>query len=381
MHTCLKKNFWGLSREAVAKELLALDIPQGKLKMRIAQIWRAVYVEGAKDFSSITTLSKDFREMLNKHFSLARPQVKTCLSSKDGTKKWLLQLDGGRSKGEVEVVFIPEKHEGKKTRGTLCLSSQIGCTLTCRFCRTGTQAWQRNLTAGEIISQVLVAFDDLNAWQQDSRETTHREITHIVFMGQGEPLFNLDAVLQAIETLSDGDGLAFSRRRITISTAGVVPGIRRLAQHANVRLAISLHAADDEKRTKLIPLNNKYNIESLLEAVRDYTQHKNSSHARATFEYIMLDGINDSDEDARKLAQLIRGIPAKVNLIPFNAWQPSPFRPSSEARIKRFQSLIRRAGYAAPVRRARGLDIMAACGQLKTASLETKSLKERKYGE
>lgn len=355
-----KKNIWEFSKKTLTEALVELDIAPSQCKMRVAQIWRGIYIDGIKDFKELTTISKPLRELIAQNFSLARPEVLNLQTSKDGTKKYLLEMKG---KNPIEMVFIPEK-----TRGTLCLSSQVGCTLTCHFCHTGTQKWQRNLSAGEIVSQILVAFDNLNIWCDKQNR-----ITNIVFMGQGEPLFNLEAVIAAIKIICDEDGLAFSKRRITVSTAGVVPNIKSLGNAVGVKLAISLHAVDDEKRTKLIPLNNKYNLALLLDACRDYP--KISNGRRITFEYIMLDGINDSDNEAHKLVQLIKGMSAKINLIPFNPWTGSGFKPSPKARIKSFAKIISDAGYASPVRTPRGLDINAACGQLKSDNFEELAVK------
>ncbi len=335
--------------------LAALGWPTAQLAMRSAQIWRGVYVDGADNFCKITTLSKDFRATLNQTFDLARPKILHAQISQDGTRKWLLQMRDG---GAIETVFIPEQD-----RGTLCLSSQIGCTLTCHFCHTGTQRFSRNLTQSEIVAQVILALDELDAW--GNKEP--RQITHIVMMGQGEPLLNLDNVIAAIKIFCDGDGLAFSRRRVTVSTAGIVPAIKRLGEETGVKLAISLHAASDALRSKIMPLNKQYDLAALLQACRDYPGLINSK--RITFEYVMLKDINDRNEDARALTRLIAGVPAKINLIPFNPWPGAKFAPSSPQRMAAFAAIIHRAGYAAPVRRARGADIMAACGQLKTAQL------------
>ena len=346
----MKTSFWELSRAELGNRLARLGVPKRAINMRIAQIWRGVYIDGAKDFSTISTLSAALRADLDGDISLARPAMLSQQCSLDGTRKWLLAgLDGGR----FEMVFIPQSD-----RGTLCLSSQIGCTLTCRFCHTGTQRWRRNLSAGEIISQVIYAFDALAVW----RRREGGAITNIVMMGQGEPLFNLDAVIAAIGVFCDGDGLAFSRRRVTVSTAGVVPAMKRLGEETGVRLAVSLHATDDDCRNKLIPLNKKYNLACLLDACRDYSGLSNSR--RITFEYVMLAGVNDSAAAAAKLAHLLQGIPAKVNLIPFNAWPGTIFRPSPPDHIEDFARQLRSKGIAAPIRWSRGADIMAACGQL-----------------
>ena len=374
----MKTIFWDLSRQELEKKLEALGIAPQQVKMRVAQIWRAFYVEGQKDFDHITTLSKSLRVLLDGHLSLKLPKMMDERKSKDGTIKWLLEMADGSF---VEMVCIPEK-----TRATLCISSQIGCTLNCRFCHTGTQKWQRNLTSGEIVAQAMFALDRLGeprlkqpqlkknnqgASAQRCQTRGAQTLTHIVFMGQGEPLFNLDAVIDAITILCDSDGLAFSRRRVTVSTSGVVPAIKRLGEETGVKLAISLHATNDKQRNDLIPLNKKYNLALLLEACRAYPRTANQS--RVTFEYVMLDGVNDSDDDARALTKLIAGIPSKINLIPFNAWPQSGFEPSTPPRVKSFANIVKNAGYAAPIRRARGSDIMAACGQLKSESISVKS--------
>ncbi len=353
MKETAKKSFWAIAKQNLPHHLAELGVDEAQRAMRTAQIWRGLYVEGARDFSKITTLAKDFRSALNQAFDLTRPKIARTQISQDGTRKWLLQM---KDQGMIETVFIPEED-----RGTLCLSSQIGCTLTCRFCHTGTQRFSRNLSGGEIVAQTMLAFDELDVWHQKKT----RAITHIVMMGQGEPLLNLDAVIAAIKIFCDGDGLAFSRRRVTVSTAGIVPAIKRLGEETGVRLAISLHAAHDKVRNQIMPLNKKYDLTALMQACRDYPGLMNSK--RITFEYVMLKDINDKDEDARALARLIAGIPAKINLIPFNPWPDADFAPSSPQRIEAFAAIINRAGYAAPIRRARGSDIMAACGQLKTA--------------
>ena len=352
--------FWNITRHDLPSHLAELGVDAAQLKMRAAQIWRGIYVEGASDFANVTTLSKDFRASLSQTFDISRPKIARAQTSQDGTRKWLLQMKDG---GMIETVFIPEED-----RGTLCLSSQIGCTLTCHFCHTGTQRFLRNLSCGEIVSQIILAFDELDVWKQKESQEPQapRKITHIVLMGQGEPLLNLDEVIAAIKVFCDGDGLAFSRRRVTVSTAGIVPAIKRLGEETGVRLAISLHAADDKTRSQIMPLNKKYDLATLMQACRDYPGLINSK--RITFEYVMLKGINDKDEDAAALARLIAGIPAKINLIPFNPWPGADFLPSSPQRIEKFAAIINRAGYAAPIRRARGADIMAACGQLKTAA-------------
>jgi 23S rRNA (adenine2503-C2)-methyltransferase len=294
--------------------------------------------------------------MLAENFTLERPEVVTRQISADGTRKYLLRIAGAH---EVEVVYIPETN-----RGTLCISSQIGCTLTCSFCHTGTQKLVRNLTAGEIIAQVLVARDDLEEW--GNLPTDKRKISNIVLMGMGEPLYNVDNVRDAMRIAMDGEGISISRRRITLSTSGVVPEIARVGEEIGCLLAISFHATTDEVRDKLVPINKRWNIETLLDALRNYPNVSNSE--RITFEYVMLKDINDSDDDARRLVKLISGIPAKINLIPFNPWPGAPYERSTKKRIEAFGDIVNAAGYASPVRRPRGEDIMAACGQLKSAT-------------
>jgi 23S rRNA (adenine2503-C2)-methyltransferase len=326
-----------------------------------------MYVHGARDFSTMTTIAKDLREALGKEFSLQRPEVVSEQVSRDGTRKWLLRMGDT----EIETVYIPEED-----RGTLCISSQVGCTLNCTFCNTGTQKWVRNLTAGEIISQVMLARDAVGEWPGCEPDhpyalpKSERKITNVVLMGMGEPLYNFDNVRQAIDIIADGEGLSVSRRRITLSTAGVVPMIEPCGSEMGVMLAISLHATSDDVRNKLVPLNRKYPIKQLLDACRKYPGLSNAR--RITFEYVMLKGINDSPDDARRLVRLLAGIPAKVNLLPFNPWPGSPYVCSDPATIDTFARFINNAGYASPVRTPRGVDIMAACGQLKSESARKK---------
>lgn len=327
--------------------------------MRTRQLWNWVYVHGTRDFSAMTNLAKDFRALLEQNFTLPRPEVVTEQISADGTRKWLLRAGGQ----EFETVYIPEPD-----RGTLCVSSQVGCTLTCRFCHTGTQKLVRNLTPGEIVGQVMAARDSLGDWPSTGE---NRRVTNVVMMGMGEPLYNFDNVKQALSIVSDGDALAFSKRRITLSTSGVVPMIKKAGEEIGSALAISLHAVRDEIRDVLVPLNKKYPIAELLEACRTYPGVSNAR--RITFEYVMLKGVNDSLADARELVQIIKGIPAKVNLLPFNAWPGSPYECSDWAQIEKFAEVVNRAGYASPVRTPRGRDIMAACGQLKSESLKARA--------
>ena len=327
--------------------------------MRARQLWNWVYVHGARDFAAMTNLAKGFREEMAARFTLARPEVVTEQISSDGTRKWLLK-SGGQ---EFETVYIPEAD-----RGTLCVSSQVGCTLNCRFCHTGTQALVRNLTPGEIAGQVMVARDSLEDWPSTAEP---RRITNVVMMGMGEPLYNFDNVKAALAIVADGDGLALSKRRITLSTAGVVPMIPRAGAEIGSALAISLHAVRDDIRDVIVPINRKYKIAELLQACRDYPGVSNAR--RITFEYVMLKDVNDSLAEARELVRIIRGIPAKINLIPFNPWPGAPYECSDWAQIEKFAEIVNRAGYASPVRTPRGRDIMAACGQLKSESLKQRA--------
>ncbi len=342
----------GVSRD----ELAALVAGLGEPGFRARQLWQWIYHRGARDFAAMTSLAKPLRAALAERFTLDRPGVAAEQHSIDGTSKWLLRFADGR---EAETVHIPEAD-----RGTLCVSSQVGCTLTCTFCHTGTQRLVRNLTVGEIVGQVMLARDALGEWPSP-REG--RMLSNVVLMGMGEPLYNYDNVAQALRIVMDADGIAISRRRITLSTSGVVPMIERCGRELGVGLAISLHAVTDELRDELVPLNRKYPIDVLLEACRRYPGLSNAR--RITFEYVMLKGVNDSPADARALVGLLRDIPAKVNLIPFNPWPGAPYECASDRAIKRFADIVVDAGYAAPVRTPRGRDIMAACGQLKSASV------------
>lgn len=354
-----RTNIVGLTRAALRDALIAAGTPEKQAKMRLGQLWQWVYHWGVRDFALMTNLAKDYRTLLAKHFTIEIPEVVTRQISEDGTRKYLVRIAGGH---EVEVVYIPETD-----RGTLCISSQVGCTLTCSFCHTGTQKLVRNLTAAEIVGQVMMARDDLDEWPVPGAPKEEvRLVSNIVLMGMGEPLYNFENVRDAMQIVMDGEGIALGRRRITLSTSGVVPEIARTAREIGCQLAISFHATTDEVRDVLVPINKRWNIAALLEALRDYPGLSNSE--RITFEYVMLDGVNDSKEDAHRLVKLLEGIPAKVNLIPFNEWPGAPYRRSSGNRIHAFADIIYHAGYATPIRTPRGEDIMAACGQLKSAT-------------
>ena len=353
-------NLVGLTRPALRAALLAHGTPEKQAKMRTNQIWQWIYQWGVRDFSLMTNLSKAYRAELAENFVIEVPEMVTRQISADGTRKYLARIAGGH---EVEVVYIPETD-----RGTLCISSQVGCTLTCSFCHTGTQKLVRNLTAGEIVGQIMMARDDLGEWPKPGEGSGERPrlLSNIVLMGMGEPLYNFDNVRDAMQIAMDGEGISLSRRRITLSTSGVVPEIAKTAEEIGCMLAVSFHATTDEVRDHLVPINRKWNIETLLDALRAYPKASNSE--RITFEYVMLKNVNDSDEDARRLVQLIKGIPAKINLIPFNEWPGAPHERSDWERIERFADIIYKAGYASPIRTPRGEDIMAACGQLKSAT-------------
>lgn len=352
-------NIVGLTRDGLRDALIAAGTAERQAKMRVGQIWQWIYHWGVRDFAAMTNLAKDYRAMLAERFEIEVPEVVTRQISDDGTRKYLLRIAGGH---EVETVYIPE--EG---RGTICVSSQVGCTLTCSFCHTGTQKLVRNLTAAEIVGQLMVARDDLGEWPEPGAPKDEtRLVSNLVLMGMGEPLYNFDNVRDAMRVVMDNEGLSLSRRRITLSTSGVVPEIARTAEEIGCQLAVSFHATTDPVRDKLVPINKRWNIDELLSALRDYPRLSNSE--RITFEYVMLDGVNDSDDDARRLIRLIRGIPAKINLIPFNEWPGAPYKRSSWDRIEAFADIIYKAGYASPIRTPRGEDIMAACGQLKSAT-------------
>ncbi|MDH5557854.1 MAG: 23S rRNA (adenine(2503)-C(2))-methyltransferase RlmN [Alphaproteobacteria bacterium] len=355
-----RKDLMGLTRAELTTEMEQI----GEKRFRADQIFNWIYFRGVTSFENMTDISKGMRAKLDETYRIGRPEIVTAQVSRDGTRKWLLRLADGN---EVETVFIPEPG-----RGTLCISSQVGCTLTCSFCHTGTQAWVRNLTAGEIAGQVMMARDELGEWPTPSDD---RQITNIVLMGMGEPLFNYDNVKAAVDLCKDEKGLNFSRRRITLSTSGIVPEIRRAGAEMQVMLAISLHAVRDDLRDILVPINKRWPIKELLAACRDYPSLSNAR--RITFEYVMLQDINDSDADARELLRVLEGIPSKINLIPFNPWPGSNYGTSDPDRVQRFGEIIRNAGIMATIRRPRGSDIAAACGQLKSESERTPAWKRR----
>ena len=374
-----KPSLVGLTRAGLAEALRErIGTPEREIRMRVSQLWHWIYFQGAENFSAMLNVSKVMRQKLDEHFSLARPEVVEEQVSADGTRKWLIRMapvDALDKGAEVECVYIPEAD-----RGTLCVSSQVGCTLNCTFCHTGTQRLVRNLTAPEIVAQLIVARERLGDFPGlvppdngliPSGEGV-RAVSNIVFMGMGEPLYNFENVRDAVEILSDGDGLSLSKRRITVSTSGVVPQIERLGAECGAALAISLHAVRDDLRDQLVPLNRKYPIHELLQACRDYPGASNAR--RITFEYVMLKGVNDSPAEARELVRLLKGIPAKINLIPFNPWPGAPYECSDWDRIEKFSDIVFNAGYASPVRTPRGRDILAACGQLKS---ETEKLRAR----
>jgi 23S rRNA (adenine2503-C2)-methyltransferase len=359
----------GLGRAELAASLRELGVPERQTRMRVRQLWSWLYVRGATDFAAMTDIAKELRSELADCFRLDRPEIVTEQVSMDGTRKWLLRLDDGK---EVETVYIPEED-----RGSLCISSQVGCTLTCSFCHTGTQRLVRNLTAGEIVGQIMLARDRIGDWpgaEADDKRglpDAERKITNVVLMGMGEPLYNFDNVRDACLLTADGEGLAIGKRRITLSTSGVVPEIPRWGEEAGTMLAISLHAVRDELRDTLVPINKKWPIENLLAACRAYPGLSNAK--RITFEYVMLKGVNDSIADAKALVRLLAKIPAKINLIPFNPWPGAPYECSDWEQIEKFAEVVNRAGYASPVRSPRGRDIMAACGQLKSASVKQRA--------
>ena len=341
----------GLTRDKIKESLKKFDIPESQINMRVNQIWGWVYNKGISSIDEMTTLSLELRDELKKYHNLERPVISNEKISKDGTKKWLLKFTDG---SEIETVFIPDDE-----RGTLCVSSQVGCTLNCTFCHTGTQKLVRNLTSQEIVSQVLIARDSLEEWGEKQRK-----ITNIVMMGMGEPLYNFENVRDGILVMSDDAGLSISKRKITLSTSGIVPKIKMAGSEIGSMLAISLHATNNDLRNEIVPINKKYPIEELLDACKNYPGLSNSK--RITFEYVMLKGINDSEAEARDLVKLISGIPAKINLIPFNSWPGSSYECSDWDQIEKFGDIVNRGGYASPIRMPRGEDISAACGQLKS---------------
>src|SRR6185312_8444750 len=354
------ENLIGLDPPGMRTALVASGVAEKAAAMRARQLWNWTYVHGARDFAAMTNLAKDFRGQMAERFTLARPEIVTEQISADGTRKWLLRTGPGI---EFETVYIPEAD-----RGTLCVSSQVGCTLTCKFCHTGTQKLVRNLTPAEILGQVLIAKDALEDWPSTA---PNRRVTNVVMMGMGEPLYNFDNVKAALGIVTEGDGLALSKRRVTLSTAGVVPMIPRAGAEIGSSLAISLHAVRDDIRDVIVPINKKYPIKELLDACRTYPGVSNAR--RITFEYVMLKGVNDSLPEARELVKLIKGIPAKINLIPFNPWPGAPYECSDWGQIEKFAEIVNRAGYASPVRTPRGRDIMAACGQLKSESVKERA--------
>ena len=354
----------GLSRDELAAEMVAI----GEKPFRAKQLWHWIYNRGVTDFALMSSIAKPLQEKLAERYDLSRPTIVTEQTSTDGTRKWLL---GFSDKNQAETVYIPEED-----RGTLCISSQVGCTLTCQFCHTGTQLLVRNLGAAEIVGQFMTARDSYGEWPSPADGT--RLLSNIVMMGMGEPLFNYENVAKALQIIMDGEGIALSKRRIPLSTAGVVPMIRRCGEELGVNLAVSLHATTDEVRSRIMPINNKYPLAELMAALRDYPTN---NARRITFEYVMLKGVNDSDADARNLIKLVKGIPAKFNLIPFNKWPGSDFEVTPMSQIKRFSDILFEAGYSAPIRQTRGADILAACGQLKSESERLRRLKEDQAAE
>jgi 23S rRNA (adenine2503-C2)-methyltransferase len=354
-------NLAGLSREGLRLAMAAAGVEEKKARMRASQLWRWIYHYGVTDFARMTDVAKELRALLGEKFVLLRPEVAAAQTSVDGTRKWLI---GYGPNVEAECVYIPDV--GKA--GALCVSSQVGCTLTCTFCHTGTQKLVRNLSAAEIVNQVMVARDTLGEWPTSTED---RLLTNIVFMGMGEPLYNLDNVVEAIETITDGEGISISKRRITVSTAGVAPKIPELGARTGAMLAISLHATNDDLRNELVPINRKYNLKELFDAIRQYPDLSNSK--RVTFEYVMLKGVNDSLAEARDLVRLMKHVPAKINLIPFNPWPGTKYECSDWETIEAFAEVLNRAGYASPIRTPRGRDILAACGQLRSESVKEKA--------
>jgi 23S rRNA (adenine2503-C2)-methyltransferase len=354
-------NLLGLGREGLRRAMVEAGVEEKKARMRASQLWRWIYHYGVGDFSRMTDVAKELRAALAERFHISRPAIAAAQASVDGTRKWLV---GYGPAVEAECVYIPDV--GKA--GALCVSSQVGCTLTCTFCHTGTQTLVRNLSAAEIVAQVMIARDALGEWPTS---TENRLLTNIVFMGMGEPLYNLENVVEAIDTISDGDGISISKRRITVSTAGVAPKIPELGARTGAMLAISLHATHDDLRNELVPVNRKYNLKELFDAIRQYPDLSNSR--RVTFEYVMLKGVNDTLAEARDLVRLMKGVPSKINLIPFNPWPGTTYECSDWEAIEAFAEVLNRAGYASPIRTPRGRDILAACGQLRSQSVKQKA--------
>ena len=366
-----KPSLAGLSKPALAEKLIAIGVEPKKAKMRAEQLWRWIYHYGVTEFAAMTNVAKELRTSLAEHYTLDRPEIVTQQISKDGTRKFLIRFAPGV---EGEAVFIPDVGRS----GALCVSSQVGCTLNCTFCHTGTQKLVRNLSAQEIVAQVMIARDALSEWPTAERPLNdgERQLTNIVFMGMGEPLYNLDNVAEAIDTISDGDGISIGRRRITVSTAGVAPRIKELGERTGAMLAISLHATNDELRNQLVPLNKKYNLEDLFAAIKSYPSLGNAK--RVTFEYVMLKGVNDTLPEARALVKLLAGVPAKINLIPFNPWPGTAYECSDWRTIEQFAEVLNRAGYSSPIRTPRGRDILAACGQLRSESVKVRARERAK---
>ena len=361
------RNLAGLNKAELRDTLAeAFGLDEKKARMRANQLWRWIYQHGRTDFSDMTDIAKEMRAILEERFAVGRLKMVERQVSNDGTRKYLMELSPGV---EVECVFIPDVGRA----GALCVSSQVGCTLNCTFCHTGTQNLVRNLTAAEIVGQVIAVKDDLEEWPSGGED---RRLSNIVFMGMGEPLYNLDNVAKAIDVISDGDGITISRRRTTVSTSGVVPEMKKLGETTSAMLAISLHATNDDLRNELVPINKKYPLTELLDACRRYPGLSNAR--RITFEYVMLKGVNDTDAEARELVRLLKGIPAKINLIPWNPWPGAPYECSSWERIEAFADIVNRAGYASPIRTPRGRDIAAACGQLKSDSVKKRASELRR---
>ena len=356
-----RQNLVGLGREDLRQAMIAAGVEEKKARMRASQLWRWIYHYGVGEFDAMTDVAKEMRAKLADKFILARSDIRTAQVSVDGTRKWLI---GYGPNVEAECVYIPDV--GKA--GALCVSSQVGCTLNCSFCHTGTQKLVRNLTAAEIVGQVMIARDALGEWPTSTED---RKLTNIVFMGMGEPLYNLDNVAEAIDTISDGDGISISRRRITVSTAGVAPLIPELGKRTGAMLAISLHAVRDDLRNELVPMIKKFDLKTLFDAIRAYPDLSNSK--RVTFEYVMLKGVNDTLAEAKDLVKLLKGVPAKINLIPFNPWPGTQYECSDWETIEAFAEVLNRAGYASPIRTPRGRDILAACGQLRSESVKQRA--------